>query len=30
MMVSDSQQMREEMVRELGELETEKKVLISS
>jgi len=30
MMVSDSQQMRDELVRELGELETEKKVLISS
>jgi hypothetical protein len=30
MLVSDSQQMREELVRELGELEAEKKVLISS
>lgn len=30
MLVSDSQEMREELVRELGELEAEKKVLISS
>jgi hypothetical protein len=30
MMVSDKSKMREELVRELGELESEKKVLISS